>query len=118
MSAPDGDLKRLSRCGRYRLGGALDDGRVVAVRIEGGLSQVVTLDGEVLYRAAPGESLTGIAAKGGSVALTSLRDDRWSLIGIAGGRAEVLVADAGSEALASHRRSRRGVLHCRLREGV
>ena len=93
----EGDLERLSRCGRYRLAAPLDDGRVLAVKIEGGLSQVVTLDGNILYRAAPGESLTGIAAKGGLVAVTSLRDDRWSLISIAGGRAEVLVADESAK---------------------
>ena len=46
-----------------------------------------------LYRAVPGESLTGIAALGRSVALTSLRDGRWSLVEIAGGKAQVLLVD-------------------------
>jgi hypothetical protein len=94
---PEGDLQRLSRCGRYRLAAPLDDGRVIALKIDGGLSQVVTLDGEVLYRAASGESLTGIAAKGGLVAVTSLRDDRWSLITIAGGQAQVVLADQAAK---------------------
>lgn len=94
---PDGQLQRLSRCGRYRLAAPLDDGRVVAIKIDAGQSQVVTLDGEVLYRAAPRESLTGIAAKGETVALTSLRDDRWSLIGISGGRVQVLVSDQAAK---------------------
>lgn len=94
---PQGDLQRLSRCGRYRLAAPLDDGRVIAVKIDAGLSQVVTLDGEVLYRAAPGESLTGIAAKGGLLAVTSLRDDHWSLITIAGGRAQVVLSDQAAK---------------------
>lgn len=33
------------------------------------------LDGQVLYRAAAGESLTGVAAKDEMVAVTSLRDE-------------------------------------------
>jgi hypothetical protein len=93
----DGDLQRLSRCGRYRLAAPLDDGRVVAIRIDGGQSQVVRLDGEVLYRAAAGESLTGVAAKGEMVVVTSLRDERWSLIGITGGRVEVLLSDQAAK---------------------
>ena len=97
LVAPNGSLKRLSDCGRYRLAVPLDDGRLVAIRIENGQSQVVTLDGEVLYRAAPSESLTGVAAKGGAVVVTSLRDDRWSLIRISGGRAQVLVSDQAAK---------------------
>src|SRR5688500_18157053 len=93
----DGDLQPLSRCGRYRLAAPLDDGRVVAIRIDGGQSQVVMLDGEVLYRAAAGESLTGVAAKGEMVAVTSLRDERWSLIGITGGRVQVLLSDQAAK---------------------
>jgi hypothetical protein len=95
--AADGDLQRLDRCGRHRLAAPLDDGRVVAVKIEGGQSQVVTLDGEVLYRAVPGESLTGIAAKAETVVVTSLRDDRWSLIRIVAGRVQVLLSDPAAK---------------------
>jgi hypothetical protein len=51
----------------------------------------------VLYRAAPGESLTGVAAKGGAVVVTSLRNDRWSLIRISGGRAQTLVSDQAAK---------------------
>jgi hypothetical protein len=80
--AADGSLKRLTECGRYRLAAPLDDGRIVGVRMESGLAQVVMLDGEVLYRAAAGESVTGVAARGSSVVVTTLRDGRWSLIGI------------------------------------
>ncbi|HEV3008296.1 MAG TPA: hypothetical protein VGX52_04620 [Burkholderiales bacterium] len=92
--AADGSVKRLTECGRYRLAAPLDDGRTVAVRMESGLAQVVMLDGEVLYRAAAGESVTGVAAKGASVVMTSLRDGRWSLIAITGQKAEVLLSDA------------------------
>jgi hypothetical protein len=90
---PDGSARRLSRCARYRLAAPLDAGRAVALRVQDGEAQVVTLDGEVLYRAVPGESVTGIAAADSFVVLTSLRDGRWSLIRVAGGRSEVLVSD-------------------------
>lgn len=95
--APDGASKRLSYCGRYRLAAASDDGRVVAIRNEGGQAQVVTVDGEVLYRAAAGEALNGVAARGRSVVVTSLRDERWSVLAISGGRTEVLVSDAAAK---------------------
>lgn len=91
--AADGSLKRLSECARYRLAAPLDDGRTVAVRMESGQAEVVLLDGKVLYRAAAGESVTGIAARGPSVVVTSLRDGLWSLIALTGERAEVLVSD-------------------------
>ena len=118
LVAPDGRLKRLSDCGRYRLAVALDDGRVVAIRIEDGQSQVVTLDGQVLYRAAPGESLTGVAAKGGSVAVTSLRNERWSLIRHQRRPGANAGLRLGREALAALRRPRRAVLRRGLRQGL
>ncbi|MGH8723310.1 MAG: hypothetical protein ACREU1_00495 [Burkholderiales bacterium] len=91
--AADGSLKRLTRCGRFRSAAPLED-RIVALRVEGGAAEVVLLEqGRVLYRAAPGESLTGVAAKGTSVVVTSLRDGRWSLIGITDGGAQVLLSD-------------------------
>ncbi len=90
-----GGLKRLTECGRYRLAAPLDDGRTVAVQRENGLAEVVVIGGGALYRAAPGESVTGVAARGDRVAVTTLRDDRWSLIDISNpGKAEVLVSDA------------------------
>jgi hypothetical protein len=92
--AADGSIKRLTECGRYRLATPLDDGRIAAVRMEQGQAQVMMLGGEVLYRAAAGESITGVAARGPLVVITSLRDARWSLIGITGGKAEVLLSDA------------------------
>jgi len=91
---PDGSLKRLTECGRYRLAAPLDDGRAVGVRTENGLAQVATLEGEVLYRAAAGESITGVAASGASVFVTRLRDGTWSLIRISGQNMEVLLSDS------------------------
>ena len=61
---------------------------------EAGSSQVVTLDGEVLYRAAAGESITGVAAGGTSVFVTRLRAGTWSLIRISGQKTEVLLSDS------------------------
>jgi hypothetical protein len=95
---PDGDVEHLTRCARVRHAAPLDDGRVVAVRIEHGVGRVVVLDAqgkesESLYRAAPGEALTGVAARGSSIVVTSLRDGHWSLIGITGGRSQVLLSD-------------------------
>lgn len=92
--APDGSARRLSQCARYRFAAPLDDGRAIALKVDAGEAQVVTLEGEVLYRAAPGESVTGIAATDSAVVLTSLRDGRWSLLRVAGGRGEVLVSDS------------------------
>jgi hypothetical protein len=57
--APDGRLKRMTECGRFRFAAPLDDGRIVALRVEHGQGQAVMLDqrggiSELLYRAAPG----------------------------------------------------------------
>jgi hypothetical protein len=90
----DGKAERLTRCGRYRLAAALDDGRAVVLRLEAGNADVVNPSGEVLYRARAGESITGLAARGGLVAITTLRNSIWSLIALADGKAQVLVADA------------------------
>ncbi len=93
-----GELERLGDCGRFRHAAPLDDGRVVAVRIEKGIARVVMLDRQgretgTLYTAAPGESLTGVAAKGASAVVTSLRDGRWSLVDITAGRSQLLLSD-------------------------
>jgi hypothetical protein len=95
---PDRDWKRLTTCGRFRFAAPLDDGRIAALRVENGQGEVVVVDRKgtverTLYRAAPGESLTGLTAWGQTVALTSLRDGRWSLIEIRDGRPTVLVTD-------------------------
>ena len=89
---PDGRMKRVTDCGRYRHAAPLDDGRTVAVRMDGGAAEVM-LDREVLYRAAAGESITGVAASRSLVVVTSLRDGRWSLIDVTSGTAEVMLSD-------------------------
>jgi hypothetical protein len=94
----DGNWQRLSRCGRFRSAAPLEDGRIAALRVDAGTTEIVMLDrqGAVersLYRAADGEALTGLAARGGSVVATSLRGGRWSLIEIAAGHVSVLVSD-------------------------
>jgi hypothetical protein len=93
-----GSWKRLTRCGRFRFAAPLADGRIAALRVEAGRAEVVMLDrqGAVerpLYRAAQEEALTGLAAKDGSVVVTSQRAGRWSLLEVAGGRVSVLLSD-------------------------
>ncbi len=95
---PDGGRRRLTTCGRFRFAVPLGDGRIVALRVVNGEAEVVVLNAEgaaerSLYRAAPGEALTGLAAKDGTVAVTSLRDGRWSLVKIADGQPTVLFSD-------------------------
>lgn len=95
---PDDGWERVTTCGRLRFAAPLDDGRIAALRVEKGEGEVVIVDGKgaverTLYRAAPGESVTGLAAWGQTVALTSLRDGRWSLIEIVEGKASVRVTD-------------------------
>lgn len=90
----DGAAERLGKCTRSRFAAQLADGRVAVLRVENGEAQVAILGGDVLYRAAPGEALTGIAAENSSVVVTSLRGGRWSLIGIGEGRSQVLLSDA------------------------
>ena len=94
----DGALSRMTECGRYRFAAPLEDGRIAAIRVAGGAPEVVLLDrdgaGErILYRGAPGETLAGLTAKGDTVVVTRLLDERWSLLEISGGKATVLLAD-------------------------
>src|SRR5438034_389779 len=95
---PGGRLRRLTECGRFRFAAPLEDGRIVAIRVLNGEAEVVLLNsrGELersLYRAATGEALTGLAAKGGTAVVTSLRNERWSLVRIAEGKSSVLFSD-------------------------
>ena len=95
---PRGGLRRLTSCGRFRFAAPLDDGRIAAIRVLNGEAEVVLLDSKgglerSLYRAAPREELTGLAARGETAVVTSLRDGRWSLVEIVGDRASVLVSD-------------------------
>jgi hypothetical protein len=93
--APDGGLKRLTECGRYRLAAPLDDGRTVGVRIESGHAEVITIGGATLYRTAAGESITGVAARGERVIVTALRDGRWSVVDVSNPlAADTLISDA------------------------
>ena len=89
----DGTLKRLTQCGRYRHAALLDDGRAVGARVESGEGQIAVIGGEVLYRAPSGEAITGLAARGSLVVFTALRHERWSVVALRDGKAEVLVSD-------------------------
>jgi hypothetical protein len=94
----EGTLGRVTECGRFRFAAPLDDGRIVAVRVVSGEAEVVILNKEgaverSLYRAAPGEALAGLAARGETAVVTSLRDGRWSVVELADGKASVLLAD-------------------------
>lgn len=94
----DGGLSRVSECGRFRFAAPLDDGRIVAIRVVNGVAEVVVVNREgaverSLYRAAQGEALTGLAARGDTAIVTSLHGGRWTLIEIAEGKTAVLLAD-------------------------
>ena len=93
-----GGLDRVSDCGRFRFAAPLEDGRIAAIRVVNGEAEVVIVNREgsverSLYRTAPREALTGIAARGARTVVTSLRDGRWSLIEIADGKASLLLSD-------------------------
>jgi hypothetical protein len=95
---PRGRLDRLTECGRFRFAAPLEDGRIAAIRVVNGEAEVVLLNSrggleDTLYRAATGEALTGLAAKGSTVVVTSLRNERGSVLEIAGGKSSVLVSD-------------------------
>src|SRR6266513_4681372 len=95
---PRGRLDRLTECGRFRFAAPLEDGRIAAIRVLNGEAEVVLLNSRgglerSLYRAATGEALTGLAAKGETVVVTSLRNERWSLVEIVEGKSSVLVSD-------------------------
>ena len=89
----------VSRCGRDRLAAPLADGRIAVVRALGGAPEVALLDpgsrqAQSLYRAAPGESLSGLAAHGDTVVVTALHDGRWSLLELRDGKVSVLLSDS------------------------
>jgi hypothetical protein len=93
-----GGWKRLTRCARLRYAAPLDEARLAAIRVVRGTGEVVVLDrkGEVervLYRAARGEALTGLAAQGGSVVVTSQRAGRGVVMELSRGRPAILVSD-------------------------
>jgi len=87
-----GRTRAVDECSRDRLAARLGDGGTAVVRTDGGVAEVILLpEGKPLYRGAPGESLTGIAARGSRVVVTTLHDDAWSLVDITSGK--VLASD-------------------------
>ena len=93
-----GGRKRLTDCGRNRFAAPLDDGRIVVLQVTKGIAEVVVLDPagkplRTLYRAAAGESISGLAAKGNAVVVTSLRGGFWSVVDVGGAEPVVLVSD-------------------------
>ncbi|MBW8905884.1 MAG: hypothetical protein JF611_09500, partial [Betaproteobacteria bacterium] len=91
-----GRHRPVTRCERDRFAAAMGNGRVATVRVEGGGASVVVLEGgaeRVLYRAHPGESLSGLAAFGDRVVVIGLWHDTWALIDVSDGRRAVLVSD-------------------------
>jgi hypothetical protein len=94
-----GSRKRLTECSRNRFAAPLDDGRIVAVRLLGVTAEVVLLDAagktlRTLYRAAPAESIVGLAAKQDVVVISTLRGGQWSLVDVGGGQPVVLLSDS------------------------
>lgn len=94
----NGNRRRLTKCGRYRVAAPLEDGRIAAVRLDGRTAEVAVLDDagkplRTLYRALPGESIVGLAAKGDAIVISVLRDGRWSLLDIGGSAPAVLITD-------------------------
>ena len=93
----EGKARDITRCSRDRLAAPLDDGRIASVRVSAGAAEVVFLDpgGEArtLYRAQPGDSISGLAAKGGRVVITRLRASQWAVVDISDGAERVLFSD-------------------------
>jgi hypothetical protein len=93
----EGKRREITRCGRDRFAAALDDGRIASVRVANGGADVVLFDrggaSHTLYRTAPGESISGLAAMGSRIFITRLRDGQWALVDISEGSERVLVSD-------------------------
>ena len=92
-----GEARDITRCARDRFAAPLDDGRIASVRVSEGNAEVVLLEpgGEArtLYRAAPGDSISGLAAKGQRIVVTRLRASQWALVDVSDGNERVLLAD-------------------------
>jgi len=92
-----GTRRTISRCQRHRLAAEMGAGRIAALRVEGGVAEVVVLENGApvrsLYRAGAGESVSGIAASGEHVVITALRAGVWALLDVSDGLPTVLVAD-------------------------
>jgi hypothetical protein len=92
-----GRRSAISQCQRHRLAADMGGGRIAALRVDAGAAEVLVLENGTpvrsLYRAAPGESVSGIAASGERVVITALRAGVWALLDISDGEPKVLVAD-------------------------
>ena len=92
-----GTRSTISQCQRHRLAAEMGAGRIAALRVEGGVAEVVVLENGApvrsLYRAGAGESVSGIAASGEHVVITALRAGVWALLDVSDGLPTVLVAD-------------------------
>lgn len=93
-----GGWTRITECARFRFAAPLDDGRIVALRVQSGIAEVVLLGPagapeRLVYRGVPGEAVSGLAARGGSVVITRQRRGQWSLVEVGDGRDTVLLSD-------------------------
>ena len=92
-----GRRSKVTNCERHRFAAALDGGRIAAVRVEAGAAEVVVLEHgkttQTLYRTAPGETISGLAAKGQRVVIITLRDGRWALLDVTDGTPAELLSD-------------------------
>src|SRR5260370_1237491 len=65
---PRGRRTRITECARHRFAAPLDGGRIAALSVAAGEAEIVVLEqGKAvrsLYRTAPGESISGLAARG------------------------------------------------------
>jgi hypothetical protein len=92
-----GKSRQITRCARDHFAAALHDGNIASVRVSAGDAEVVLIerDGAVrrLYRALPGESISGLAAKASRIVITRLRESQWALVDVSDGKERVLVTD-------------------------
>jgi hypothetical protein len=93
-----GHRQPLSRCARHRFAAVLDDGRIAAVQVITGRPEVVILGGDrvptTLYRASQGDAISGLAARGARIVITTRRNGAWALLDVSRDTPVVLVSDA------------------------
>jgi hypothetical protein len=96
-----GKARDITRCERDRYAAALDDGRIATVRVSHGNARVLVLEPggstRTLYSSASGETITGLAAKGGRIVITRLLGSQWALVELSGGNVQVLIADEAAK---------------------
>jgi hypothetical protein len=92
-----GKTQAVTRCGRDRFAASLDDGRIASVRVSEGGAEVVLFaaggEARTLYRAPPGDSISGLATSGQRIVITRLRASQWALVDISDGGERVLLSD-------------------------